>query len=47
MLRATQDPAAFGPAKSFAAAALAAGVDLTDGEQVQRFVDRYNEGLLA
>ncbi len=47
MLRTTQDQAAWGPAKSFAEAALAAGVDLSDGEQVQRFVDRYNEGLVA
>lgn len=47
MLASAGDPDAWGPAKSFAAAALAAGVDLTDGEQVQRFIDRYNEGLVA
>jgi hypothetical protein len=47
MLGAVDDPEAWGPAKTFAAAALAAGVDLSDGEQVEQFVQRYNEGLVA
>jgi len=42
MLAAVDDPAAWGPAKAFAAAALGAGVDLTDGDQVEAFIRRYN-----
>lgn len=42
MLRAVGDPGAWGPAKAFAVAALDAGVDLTDGEAVEGFVERYN-----
>ncbi len=42
MLATVDDPAAWGPAKAFAAAALGAGVDLTDGEQVEAFISRYN-----
>jgi len=47
MLGAVEDPETWGPAKIFAAAALAAGVDLTDAEQVERFIERYKEGLAA
>ena len=47
MLDAVDDPEAWGPAKSFAAAALAAGVDLTDAAEVERFIQRYNDGLAA
>jgi hypothetical protein len=47
MLETVEDPTAWGPAKVFANAALAAGVDLTDPEQVDRFIARYNEGLAA
>ena len=47
MLDAVDDPQAWGPAKTFASAALAAGVDLTDSEEVERFVERYNDGLAA
>jgi hypothetical protein len=47
MLETVDDPDAWGPAKTFAMAALDAGVDLTDGDQVERFVQRYNEGLAA
>lgn len=42
MLETVDDPAAWGPAKAFAAAALGAGVDLTDSEQVEAFIRRYN-----
>jgi hypothetical protein len=42
MLETVDDPAAWGPAKAFAAAALGAGVDLTDSEQVEAFIGRYN-----
>ena len=41
------DPEAWGPAKAFAAAALEAGVDLTDGDAVEHFIRRYNDGLAA
>ncbi len=47
MLDAVGDPAAWGPAKTLAAAALDAGVDLTDREEVERFIARYNDGLAA
>jgi hypothetical protein len=47
MLDAISDPEAWGPAKSFAVAALDAGVDLADPEQVEAFVERYNDGLAA
>jgi hypothetical protein len=43
-LDAVGDPQAWGPAKLFAPAAREAGVDLTDGDAVERFVRRYNEG---
>ena len=47
MLETVNDPESWGPAKAFAAAAIEAGVDLTDREQVERFVQRYNDGLAA
>lgn len=47
MLDAVTDPDAWGPAKSFAVAALEADVDLTDAAEVERFVERYNDGLAA
>ena len=42
MLGTVEDPAAWGPAKAFAAAALGAGVDLTDGGRLEAFISRYN-----
>jgi hypothetical protein len=47
MLDAIGDPHAWGPAKTFAIAALDAGVDLGDRDQVERFIERYNAGLAA
>jgi hypothetical protein len=47
MLDAVTDPQAWGPAKTFAVAALEAGVDLTDEAEVERFIERYNDGLAA
>jgi hypothetical protein len=47
MLDTVGDPHAWGPAKAFAVAALAAGVDITDRDEVERFMRRYNEGLAA
>lgn len=47
MLDAVNDPEAWGPAKMFASAALGAGVDLTDPDEVERFIERYNDGLAA
>jgi hypothetical protein len=47
VLDTVRDPESWGPAKAFAAAALDAGVDLTDREQVERFIQRYNDGLAA
>jgi len=44
---AVSDPEAWGPAKTFAVAALEAGVDLADPAEVDRFVQRYNDGLVA
>jgi hypothetical protein len=41
------DPQAWGSAKTFAVAAREAGVDLTDSDQVKRFIHRYNDGLAA
>ena len=46
MLETVGDPQAWGPAKVFGAAALAAGVDLTDPEAVERFIRHYNDGLV-
>lgn len=47
MLDVVNDPEAWGPAKTFAVAALDAGVDLTDPDAVNRFIERYNDGLAA
>ena len=47
LLAAVDDPEAWGPAKTFAVAALDAGVDLTDPDQVNRFIQKYNDGLAA
>jgi len=47
MLDAVGDPEAWGPAKSFAVAALDAGVDVTDHDEVERFMQRFNDGLAA
>jgi hypothetical protein len=47
MVDAVNDPEAWGPAKIFASAALEAGVDLTDPDEVERFIERYNDGLAA
>jgi len=47
MLEAVNDPDAWGPAKTFAVAAQAAGVDLTDPDALNAFVEKYNEGLAA
>jgi hypothetical protein len=47
MLHAVNDPEAWGLAKTFASAALEAGVDLTDRDEVERFIERYNNGLAA
>jgi len=47
MLDAVSDPEVWGPAKTFAVAAQQAGVDLTDRDEVERFIERYNDGLAA
>ena len=47
MLEAVNDPAAWGLGKVFTSAALEAGVDLTDRNQVKAFIRRYNEDLAA
>ena len=47
MLEAVNDPDAWGPAKRFAVAAQAAGVDLTDPDALKAFVTKYNEDLAA
>jgi hypothetical protein len=47
MLDTMGDPEAWGPAKTVAVAALDAGVDLTDRDEVERFIHRYNDGLAA
>lgn len=47
MLEAVNDPDAWGPAKTFAVAAQAAGVDLTDPDALNAFVEKYNDGLAA
>jgi hypothetical protein len=47
MLGAATDRETWGAGKTLAMAALEAGVDLTDGEQLRRFIDRYNRGLAA
>jgi hypothetical protein len=47
MLKAVEDPGAWGPAKAFAVAAQRAGVDLSDDDAVGEFVERYNDNRLA
>jgi hypothetical protein len=47
MLDAVADPDSWGPAKAFAAAAVAAGVDITDVDAVNEFIEHYNDGLAA
>lgn len=47
MLDAAGDPEAWGPAKTFAVAAMEANVDLTDRDAVEDFMKRYNAGLAA
>jgi len=47
MLEAVNDPDAWGPAKTFAVAAQAAGVDLTDPAALNAFVQKFNDGLAA
>jgi hypothetical protein len=47
MLDTVNDSQSWGPAKAFATAALDAGVDLTDPADVERFIQRYNDGLAA
>jgi hypothetical protein len=47
LLESVSDPAAWGPAKTLVAAALGAGVDLTDRGELERFIQRYNDGLAA
>jgi hypothetical protein len=47
MLEAVNDPDAWGPAKTFAVAAQAAGVDLTDPDALNALVEKYNNGLAA
>jgi hypothetical protein len=43
MLERVSDPEAWGPAKAFAAAAEAAGVDLADREALDAFIEQYNQ----
>jgi hypothetical protein len=47
MLATVDDPESWGPAKTFAVAALEAGVDLTDPDQLNRFIEKYNDGIAA
>jgi hypothetical protein len=47
MLETVNDSSAWGPAKAFALAAQAAGVDLGNPDAMNAFIDRYNEGLAA
>ena len=47
MLESVSDPDTWGPAKTFAVAAQAAGIDLTDTDALNAFVEKYNEGLAA
>jgi hypothetical protein len=47
MLDAASDPDAWGPAKTFVFAAMAAGVDITDPDSLNEFVEKYNEGVAA
>ena len=45
MLEIVNDPEVWGPAKTFAMAAQQAGVDLSDPDAVDAFVERHNAGL--
>jgi hypothetical protein len=47
MLEAVDDSSGGGPAVALAQAALDAGVDLSDPEELERFLGRYNGGLAA
>jgi len=47
MIEAVNDPEAWGPASTFAVAAQAAGVDLTDPDALNAFVEKYKESLAA
>lgn len=47
MLQAAGDPHAWGPAKTFAVAAQQAGVDLSDQDAIDEFLEHYNTGLTA
>jgi hypothetical protein len=47
MLEAVADPSTWGPAKTFELAARGAGVDLSDPDEIERFLERYNRGLAA
>jgi hypothetical protein len=47
MLESINDPDAWGPAKTFAVTAQAAGVDLTDPDALHAFIEKYNQGLAA
>ena len=47
MLQAVSDPHAWGPAKTFAVAAHQAGVDLSDQDALDEFMERYNTDLTA
>ena len=42
MVRDSEDPASFGPAKQFMAAAEAAGIDLADQDALNTFVAGWN-----
>ena len=47
MLDAASDPGLWGPAKAIALAAEQEGVGLTDPAELERFVERHNDGLAA
>ena len=47
MLENVDDPEAWGPSKTLALAAQHAGVDLSDADPLNAFIELYNEGLAA
>ena len=47
MLEAVDDPSGWSAAKAFANAAVDAGVDLSDPDQLARFAEQYDDGLAA
>jgi hypothetical protein len=47
MLEAVDDPSGWGAAHAFAIAALDAGVDPSDPDQLTRFAEQYDDGLAA